>query len=248
MPKVSLVDYTGWGTVAPAKRAAAMLIFAKSTRLEMDPHLIDEIMLAWPMTRINQELEYIANTIPSSWEFVNMTFLVQGVSRNFTHQFVRSRHASFAQQTFRLLDVSGGFQYHKGPSIAEGQLEEKVFESAMEQSLSSYKSLIHMGVKAEDARDILPTGTLTNILFGCNFRTFVELAHKRTSPRVQDEYRQVLAMMKSAILDVYPWSHLFIDRNTDRVMQDLDAEVLEIEDEKQRTRILKLVDQLRAKL
>ena len=52
----------------------------------------------------------MANTIPSSWEFVDYTFLVTGVSRAYTHQQVRTRAASYAQQTMRVLNM-GEFDY-----------------------------------------------------------------------------------------------------------------------------------------
>ncbi len=88
--KVSLISHT--------PHAAELLIFTKSTRLNMSPGLMDEIM-SWSEDKKLAELEYMAATIPSSWEFVDYVFMIEGVSRAFTHQFVRSRNASYAQQT-----------------------------------------------------------------------------------------------------------------------------------------------------
>lgn len=84
--------------------AAETLIFTKNTRLNMTADLWDEIM-NWSDEKKLQELEYMANTIPSSWEFVDYHFLLTGVSRGFTHQFVRSRNNSYAQQTMRVLNM-----------------------------------------------------------------------------------------------------------------------------------------------
>ena len=53
--------------------------------------------------------------------------------------------------------------------------------------------------------------------------------------------------MKAAVLEVHPWVALFIDRTFDRAALDLDDEIAEIEDETKRIRMMKLVDQLRAK-
>jgi len=70
--KVTLINHT--------QDAAELLLFTKSTRLSMSPGLLDEIR-AWPQEKKLAELECMANTIPSSWEFVDYVFMVEGVSR-----------------------------------------------------------------------------------------------------------------------------------------------------------------------
>src|SRR5216683_1754611 len=102
MMKVTLIDWTGKNN--PNKdHAIDVLIFTKNTRLTMEPKGLETIA-AWPMEKKIAELEYMAKTIPSSHEFVHYTWMIEGVSRAFTHQFVRSRQFSFAQQTHRILD------------------------------------------------------------------------------------------------------------------------------------------------
>lgn len=244
--RVTLVDCTGMAANDPADYAACMLIFAKSTRLKMCPSLLDSIQ-AMPKEEKLKELQYIANTIPSSHEFVDYTFLIEGVSRGFTHQFVRSRTMSFAQQTMRILDVSegSGWTYTTGPTIESDPARKMQYEGAMSYIGEIYKSLIGDGAKVEDARGILPTNIQTNILAKCNFRTFNELVRKRSSPRTQDEYRQALEGMKKAVLEIHPWANMFFDRTFDQAARDLDAEISSIEDESKRIRMMKLVDQMR---
>jgi len=99
--KATLISFT--------PEAKELLIFTKSTRLTMSPGLMNEIR-AWSEERKLAELEYMANTIPSSWEFVDYVFMIEGVSRAFTHQFVRSRQGSYAQQTMRVLNM-GEYDY-----------------------------------------------------------------------------------------------------------------------------------------
>lgn len=225
--KVTLIDYSGSGWPDPADRAATVLIFTKQTRLTMSPGLLAEIA-AWPRERKLKELEYMANTIPSSQEFCDYTFMIEGVTRAFTHQFVRSRHCSFAQQTMRVLDVSEGpgWTYATGPSIAKrtdgDKLCNSMYSHAMDGIAETYKGLIEHGAAIEDARGILPTNILTNIVMKCNMRTFVELVRKRSSPRTQGEYRDVLEAMKAKALAVHPWLSMFIDRTFERAAKDLD--------------------------
>lgn len=247
--KVTLIDYTGAGS-NDKQYAVDLLIFTKSTRLTMAPGLLEEIA-AWPWRKKLAELKYMANTIPSSWEFVNYTFMVEGVTRAFTHQFVRTRTASFAQQTMRVLDVSTGpgWSYGTGPSI-DADHGQGTYDKAMADIDDVYKRLIALGVKIEDARGILPTNILTNIVAGMNMRTFVEMVRKRSSPRTQGEYRDVLEAMKEAVRAVHPWIDLFVDRTFDQAAKDLDKELAALTSfgvpPAKCTELQKLVDQMRA--
>lgn len=236
--KVNLLSYT--------LDAMDLLLFTKNTRLTMSPAGLEEIA-DWNLERKYEELQYMANTIPSSWEFVDYVFMIEGVTRAFTHQLVRTRTASFAQQTMRVLDVSQGpgWNYLAGPSL-EGDAS-TIYKNTMKNIGDAYKLLVENGAKIEDARGILPTNILTNIVMKIDMRNFVELVHKRSSPRVQGEYRDVLEAMKGAVLEVHPWVAIFIDRTFDQAALDLDDEIAEIEDGDKRTRMMKLVDQLRYK-
>jgi flavin-dependent thymidylate synthase len=240
---VNLIDYTGKHHADPADYAASLLIFSKNTRLEMQPGLFDEIQ-AWDQQKKFIELSYMANTIPSSWEFVHYTFLITGVTRAFTHQFVRTRTASYAQQTMRVLNVKG-WDYGTGPTIDDSPERKERYKKAMGDIAEAYDDLIAMGAKIEDARGVLPTNITTNILMSCSMRTFVEMVRKRSSPRTQGEYRDVLNLMQQRVIEVHPWCSLFTERTFDTSAKDLDKEIAEISDNDKRIRMMKLVDQMR---
>lgn len=243
--KVTLIDFTGKGRPHDQDYyAAALLIFTKRTRLKMSPEGLDEI-LNWPPKRIEDELAYMARTIPSSWEFCNYTLMVEDVTRAFTHQLVRTRTASYAQQTMRMLDVSG-FTYSTGPTVRSHTNREARYGRVMEYLNNEYEALIESGVKAEDARGILPTNIHTNIVVGANMRTVAEWLTKRVSPRTQGEYREFLDAMRSEILAVHPWARMFFDRTQNVAARELDEEIAALDvDDYTRTRMIKLVDELR---
>jgi len=241
--QVEMIDYTGRKTADPSDYAANILIFSKSTRLEMAPAMLDEID-SWPYSKKLAELRYMANTIPSSWEFVHYTFLIRGVTRAFTHQLVRTRTASYAQQTMRILDVSG-WDYSTGPTIDTPE-KSGLYDGAMSYIDNTYKELIMRGVAVEDARGVLPTNIHTNILVSASLRTLVEMVRKRSSPRTQGEYREFLGLLKDQMESVHNWTPLFFNRTQDAAARDLDKEILEIKDAEKRTRMIKLVDQLRS--
>lgn len=198
--KVTLINHT--------QEAENLLLFTKATRLTLSPGLLDEIRAKSPEEKL-AELEYMANTIPSSWEFVSYTFLVEGVSRAYTHQQVRTRAASYAQQTMRVLEM-GEFDYiYTDRNLADPEAK-AIIDSCLSVIKRAYNDLIRIGQPAEDARGILPTNIATNIVCKFNLRTFVDLAKSRTGGRTQSEYQKVVNAMVDEVLAVHPWAEKFL--------------------------------------
>jgi flavin-dependent thymidylate synthase len=244
--KVTLIDYTGAGAEEPADYAASILIFTKSTRLEMKPGLLQEIK-AWPWKDKEKELRYMANTIPSSWEFCNYTFLIEGVTRAFTHQLVRTRTASFAQQTMRVLNVNG-WTYGTGPTVEDDPECNRAYGHEMLAIGATYDQLIEHGAAIEDARGILPTNIHTNIVMGINLRTMTEMIRKRSSPRVQGEYRDFISLLKTRVIGAHPWTEIFFDQDFDKAANDLCRQLIDATGltTNERVAMVKLVDQMRS--
>lgn len=242
--KVELIDYTGAGSNDPWY-AANLMIWTKRTRIEMSPGGLQEIA-AWSEAKKLEELHYMASTVPSSWEFCDYTFLLTGVTRAFTHQLVRTRTMSYAQQAMQVLDMSQGpgWEYLVGPTL-EGKPEEAIYRSGMDEIAMRYKQLVRTpGIKTEDARGLLPTNILTNITMKANLRSLCDLIRKRVSPRNQGEFVDVLRLIKAEMLRVHPWSDLFVGREADIVAADAYKLLEQIDDKKLRTDITKCIDQL----
>lgn len=198
--KVALIDYTA--------NAVEKLIYTKSTRLTQGFDTRTKIHQMSESKKL-AELEYMANTIPSSWEFVNYTFEIQGVTRAFTHQFVRTRTGSYAQQTMRMLEMEK-FKYLTPETIVEGDKANDIYMNCMIEIQRAYDNLLELGIPAEDARGVLPTNILTNIIAQFNLRTIAEMAKSRTGMRTQSEYRDVFDAMAEAVLQVHPWAEMFL--------------------------------------
>ncbi len=254
---VTLIDYTGCGTPNPARHAANVLVFTKQTRLQMAPSLFRQIEL-WEDETIMNELAYMANTIPSSWEFVEYKFLITDVTRAFTHQFVRTRTGSYAQQTMRVLNVDG-WTFGRGPTTehprgicSETEMDQanraEFYDSTMQLVANAYNDLIEMGASIEDARGVLPTNIHTNIVAKFSLRCVADMFRKRSSPRTQGEYRNVLQAMRTEVLRVHPWAAMFLERDFDRAASDLDKMIAALPDNiasETKTKMIKLVDQMR---
>lgn len=235
--KVTLINYT--------QEAAELLIFTKSTRLTMSPGLFDEIR-NWSDERKLEELRYMANTIPSSWEFVSYTFLVEGVSRAYTHQQVRTRAASYAQQTMRVLNM-GEFDYVYTDRIAANPGAKAQVDTALKAIKLSYNNIIQLGLPAEDARGILPTNIATNIVCKFNLRTLSELAKSRTGGRTQSEYQKVINSAIDKVLAVHPWAEAFLFQKGRDHFKDIEEFAYRNypDDLIKRGELLKIVDKMR---
>lgn len=199
--RVTLINFTD--------DARHLLMFTKQTRLNMSPDLMDEIR-NWSEERKTEELAYMAKTIPSSWEFVDMTFLVSGISRACAQQMTRTRNASFAMQSQRVADVSE-MEVHVPERIQNNNVKLVKYQAAVNMAVGRYKEMLEDGFSPEDARGVLPMNITCNLVAKYNLRAFVDLMKTRTSLRAQGEYAEVARAMKDCVLTVWPWSKPFFE-------------------------------------
>jgi len=203
--KVDLISYT--------PDALELLLFTKQTRLTQEAGLMEQIR-AWPLERKMSELAYMRGTIQSSWEFIGYTFAITGVSRAFTHQFVRSRTGSYAQQSQRTVDMTQ-FDYVM-PTAFERDREDggvlaDLYEDIMSEQAGDYHRLRENGALPQDARAVLPTNVATNIIAAFNLRSLSDMAKTRLCTRTQGEYQLVFREMRQRVIEVHPWAEDFIN-------------------------------------
>lgn len=186
--------------------ALGILLRTKNTRLGNsgdDPAL-------WPADKQREHLAYMRDTIKSSWEFVDYTFEISGVTRAFTHQLVRTRAGAYAQESQRTVDVSGN-----GVLMPDRVLKDEearaMWDHAVATVHTAYVAMLERGIPAGDARGILPTNVLTSITCKFNLRTLSEMAKVRLCTRTQGEYQSVFRAMRAAVLEQHPWAAEFIE-------------------------------------
>lgn len=190
--RVELINYT--------PNALTVLLFTKESRLGNNVTLAD--IARWPLEKKMETLDYMLKTIKSSFEFVDYIFHIQDVSRAFTHQLVRTRTASFQQESMRA--VKKNSSSYVLPDLEPAQISE--YEAAIADSFNSYEMLVQDGVQIQDARGVLPIATSTSILIKANLRTLSQMAEHRLCVRTQGEYQNVFKLMKKEILEVHPWA------------------------------------------
>lgn len=205
--KVQLISFTGQGTSDEMYHAARLLAFTKSTRLQMTPDGFEKFK-DMPVDDLNDEMEYMSGTIASSWEFVDLIFAINNVSRAAAQQITRSRTASFAMQSQRVTDMSQ-VSFHIPASVHDVFRED--YQKALGHSLDAYSYLVNSGLSLEDARGVLPMNSHCNLIAKYNLRSWVDLVRSRKSIRVQGEYTQVISGMEKEVLKVWPWVVTFLE-------------------------------------
>lgn len=203
--KVELLNYTG--------DALNLLLRTKGTRLahNSDPATWTEEMRA-------DHLSYMRDTIKSSWEFVDYVFRISGVTRAFTHQLVRTRMGSYAQEAMRVIDARD-HEVVRPKSIPPdlsghvGRMNDlgATWDDAVAEMMHAYEFALEYGVPPQDARGILPTNITTSIIGKFNLRTLSNMAELRLCTRTQGEYQGVFREMKRLVVDVHPWAEDFIN-------------------------------------
>jgi thymidylate synthase (FAD) len=141
----------------------------------------------------------------SPLEQVWFEFAISGVSRAFSHQFVRHRVGiSFEQQSQRYVVYKRGrFPFTVPETVRRAGFEPRV-EALMADVGSLYEEMVAAGVPGEDARFVLPNATNTNFKITINFAALLHVADLRLCTRAQWEFRRVVSMMRAELFRVYP--------------------------------------------
>jgi thymidylate synthase (FAD) len=140
-------------------------------------------------------------------EFADLTVQFNNCSRGFTHEMVRHRPCSYAQESTRYVNESNLLVVvppHKDEN--EEIIHYPIFSSEketasysvtslknwIEMNESAYQSLIKAGWKPEDARTILPTNTKSQIVVKTNVREWRHILSLRCDMFAHWEIRAVM--------------------------------------------------------
>lgn len=195
--RVELISYT--------RDALDVLFKTKGTRLAHD-----DDPRTWSEAKRMEHLAYMRDTIQSSWEFVDYTFSIRDVTRAFTHQLVRTRTGHYAQEAMRVIDASG-FGTLIPATVASDDDALREWEGTMNDIDEAYRALVQHGVPLQDARGVLPTNVLTNIVAKFDLRSLHNMGELRLCTRTQGEYQDVFREMKRVVVEVHPWADEFIE-------------------------------------
>ena len=124
---------------------------------------------------------------------------------------MRHRLASFVQQSQRYckynLDSDDWYVIPK--EIEKDRNQRLLFQNAMNFAGQMYMSMLESGIKAEDARYVLPEAMKTSVTMTMNAREFFSMLNLRLSPKAQLEIRMLAECMLEAARNYNEqWSQL----------------------------------------
>jgi len=143
-------------------------------------------------------------------------------NRGVTHELVRHRHCSFAQESTRYVKYDGQMEFIKpvwckdhllgswseqAPVPPGRSLAEQLWLNAMERAEADYKTLLHAGWKAQQAREILPNSLKTEIVMKANIRewrhVFALRCAKASHPQMVELMRPLLKEVQKKVPIVF---------------------------------------------
>lgn len=192
--EVTLVDHQ--------PNALDILLRTKNTRLKNDENVSE-----WSLQRKMEELAYMRDTIKSSWAFIDYIFHIEGVSRIFTHQLVRS-DGDFAQESQRTVPVDEASIVPPDWELNLVGLD--LWKHGIYEAREAYKGLIASGVPTQEARGIMPQNLSTSIFAKFDLKILHYMGLERLCTRTQGEYQECFRLMREAVLTVHPWAEDFL--------------------------------------
>lgn len=146
------------------------------------------------------------------------------VDRGVTHEMVRHRIASFAQESTRYcnytndkfgneiscIDLAGGIALdvsmqngvEKGTVDIDGIL--KVWTEAMEDAEKHYFKMMELGATAQIARSVLPNSTKTEITITANYREWRNFFKLRTPLSAHPQMREIAVELLNELKEKLP--------------------------------------------
>jgi len=144
----------------------------------------------------------------SMLEFVQCTAVFE-CDRGMSHELVRHRAATYAQESTRYVDLVAG--KHGGeitvieqPGIEPGTPEYEVWAVAMERAEASYRGLRLLGVSPEIARSVLPIGVKTRIAISADLREWLHIFGLRTSDKAHPIIRSCISSARDIVANLVP--------------------------------------------
>jgi thymidylate synthase (FAD) len=174
------------------------------------------------LTRVRDSNQaYISNVINkhdgSVLEHGNDTYAIVNVSRVFTHELVRHRHAAYSQESLRFVRLDDLSVYY--PDVFANHPETEVLREAfldvyedaehMQKGLAKLLKLDALNFEQKKLltsamRRLAPDGLATMIVMTTNHRNWRWLIEMRTSQYAEEEIRKVFVMIFDDLKSRYP--------------------------------------------
>ena len=161
------------------------------------------------------------NQLTDEERMVHETFSVLfTVDRGVTHELVRMRDCSFAQESTRYCNYANGkfgneitvilpCFFNTGMGTNSNSLVYKEWESACKNAEASYFKLLEYGAKPQEARDVLPTSVKADIVMTTNLAEWKHIFNLRacdsTGP-AHPQMKEVMTPLFKEMREKYPFA------------------------------------------
>ena len=146
----------------------------------------------------DSDLALVMHLLENDQQQTEFGYLVVEVEcdRGISHEIVRHRHFTFAQQSQRYVNYNNrGYRFILPDGLDEDEIE--CMRSSCEAAAHEYERLIELGEKPQNARYVLPNAAATTIVFGGDVREWRKFFWLRTSRKAHPMMRK----LASAILE-----------------------------------------------
>jgi len=143
------------------------------------------------------------------------------VDRGISHEIVRHRISSFAQESTRYVNYSKGkfgseITVIKPLFWGEGTEQYKAWKNLCEEAEHVYLNLIASGATPQEARSVLPNSLKTEIIMTANVREWRHFFALRTANEAHPQMREVAIPLFNELCETLP--ELFDDINVKKVV------------------------------
>ena len=169
----------------------------------------------------NKTQEFIRNLITNGHEAMlehSMLAVKFIVDRGVSHELVRHRVASFAQESTRycnyskdkfnneltFIDIKGSFKYMDGFTKEQQVVIINNWNTIMIEAENAYMDLTRHGVPAQVARSILPNSLKTEINITANYREWRNIFRLRIAPSAHPQMREVMIPLFNELQNTIP--------------------------------------------
>lgn len=131
------------------------------------------------------------------------------VDRGVSHELVRHRIASFAQESTRFCDYSKDKFNHnltfiKPCFLDENSTDYQLWHDAMEHCEKSYFEMLQNGLTPQEARAVLPNSTKTELIITANYREWRNMFKLRTDKAAHPQMREVMIPLLEELREKIP--------------------------------------------
>lgn len=126
-------------------------------------------------------------------------------NRGVSHELVRHRHCSFAQESTRYVRYEGNMEFILPvwwKKWNDDQME--IWERTIEDSEWAYESLLHEGASPQEAREVLPNSLKTEINVKANLREWRHIFELRCSKAAHPQIRALMLPLLKEMSEKIP--------------------------------------------